>query len=268
MSEPIAKRNIYDKNGVLLLAKGQKATETVIKKLKRRGGYEQEAAVHPQDKVNESILPIAMRLGERLDIRNVRALEDANKILSTIIFESKSKPWWIFVNALTNYVDWLYTHSIDVAVISLMMAVELKFSDKELWNLGLGAFFHDVGKLLIPKSIILKPMPLNDMEMVCIRQHCDLGMTSLAPFNLPGNCTDIVLQHHERLDGSGYPKGLVGDEICRNARIVMVADAIDAITSGRPYKDAKDMDTAIKILRDENEKYPQELIPMLESIPN
>jgi len=167
---------------------------------------------------------------------------------------------------LSNYVDWLYTHSIDVAVISLMMAIELGYSDEELFNIGLGTLLHDIGKLLIPKSIIQKPETLTDMEMSLVRQHCELGKSSLEGFNFPKEYTDIVMQHHERLDGSGYPKGLKGGEICRNARIVMIADAVDAITAYRPYRQPQAMDAAIKKLRDEKERYPQEFISLLEKI--
>ncbi len=266
MSETFAKKDIYDKNGVLLLAKGQKTTDAVIAKLKKRGCYEQEAPVNSDVKQSVATFPIALALGERMNIRNDRVLEYPNKVLSTIIFESKTKPWWIFVNALSNYVAWIYTHSIDVAIISLMIAVELRYNDEELWNIGLGAFLHDVGKLLIPKLIIQKPEPLNDMEMVYIRQHCELGMSSLEPFCLPKECTDIILQHHERLDGSGYPQGLKGDEICRNARIVMIADVVDAITSDRPYRPHQEMDTAIKILRSNEGKYSKEFVSVLEKI--
>jgi HD-GYP domain-containing protein (c-di-GMP phosphodiesterase class II) len=74
------------------------------------------------------------------------------------------------------------------------------------------------------------------------------------------------MQHHERLDGSGYPKGLKGSEICRSARIVMIADAVDAITSYRPYRQPQTMDAAIKKLRYEKERYPQEYISLLEKI--
>ncbi|MEA4846345.1 MAG: HD domain-containing phosphohydrolase [Clostridiaceae bacterium] len=266
MPEYLSKEDIYDENGILLLCKGQKMTDAVIAKLKRFGSYKSEEPVDPDAKQKVVSSPVIQTFGARKNIRNDRILEYPNKILSTIIFESKTKPWWIYVNALSNYVDWIYTHSIDVAIISLMIAVELGYNDEELWNMGLGAFLHDIGKLLVPKPIIQKPGRLTDMEMVYMRQHCELGMSSLEPFCLPKKCTDIVLQHHERLDGSGYPKGLRGDEICRNARIVMIADAADAITSGRPYKQPRKIDAAIKILRNEKEKYSQELITLLEKI--
>jgi HD-GYP domain-containing protein (c-di-GMP phosphodiesterase class II) len=76
----------------------------------------------------------------------------------------------------------------------------------------------------------------------------------------------LILQHHERLDGSGYTEGLKGEEICSNARIVMIADTADAITSCRPYKPTREMNEAIKILRSDEGKYHQELITLLEKI--
>lgn len=266
MSEIFVKENIYDKNGVLLLAKGQKTTESILEKLKVFGRLEKETPSNSEKEQNEPQIQRARELGERMNLGDIRILENSNRVLSTIIFESKKKPWWILVNALTNYVDWLYTHSLDVAMISLMIGIELSYNEKELWNLGLGAFLHDAGKLLIPKMIIQKPESLNDMEMTYMRQHCELGFSSLKPFNLSKDCTDIVLQHHERMDGSGYPYGLKGADICYNARIVMIADTIDAITSGRPYKEPKSMETAIKILGYEQNRYPQELITLLENM--
>ena len=266
MSEYFANEDIHDKNGILLLGKGQKITDAIMAKLKMLGSYKQEEPINFDDKHSVVLSPIAQAFGEKMNIRNDRILTYPNNVLSTIIFESKKKPWWIYVNALSNYVDWLYTHSIDVAIISLMIAVELGYNEEELWNIGLGAFLHDVGKLLIPKSIIQKPGSLDDMEMDYIRQHCELGVSSLKSFCLPKECTDIVLQHHERLDGSGYPNGLKGDEICRNAKIAMIADVVDAITSGRPYKPPQKMDTAINILKSDEGKYSKELVPLLEGL--
>lgn len=266
MLETSTKEDIYDKNGILLIAKGHKMTDAVITILKRVRSYKPEEPINFDAKQSVVTSQIAQELGERMNIRNNRILEYSNKILSTIIFESKTKPWWIYVNALNNYVDWLYTHSIDVATISLMIAVELRYNDEELWNIGLGAFLHDIGKMLVPKPIIQKPGPLNYMEKIYIQQHCELGMSSLESYCLPKECTNIILQHHERLDGSGYPKGLKGDEINRNVRIVMIADVVDAITAGRPYKQAQEMDVAIKILRSDEEKYSQEFISVLEKI--
>lgn len=264
MSGHIANEDIYDGNGILLLSKGQEITDAVMAKLTKLGSYRPRKE-RANFTVKESVTsPNSQSLGEIVSILGYRVSKYPSQILSTIVFESKSKPWWIYVNTLGNYVDWLYTHSIDVAIISLMIAEEIGYTEKELWDLGLGAFLHDVGKLLIPKPIIQKPGPLNNMEMIHMQQHCELGASSLEPLGLPKGCTDIVLQHHERLDGSGYPTGLKGAEICLNARIVMIADAVDAITSGRPYKQTQDLDAAIGILRSEVGKYSQELLTILD----
>lgn len=275
-SEYYTARDIYDNRGMLLLSKGKRISVEVKNRLERIGKYNPEKSgdaeniqyvvLDQNDRQSTVLAPVTKELSDRMNIRDNRILERPNEILINIIFESKTKPWWIYVNALSNYVDWLYTHSIDVAMISLMMAAEMGYSDEELTNLGIGTMLHDVGKLLVPKSIIQKPESLTDMEMSLVRQHCELGMSSLESFNLPKEYMDIVMQHHERLDGSGYPKGLKGSEIGRNSRIVMIADAVDAITSYRPYSQPQSIDVAIKKLRNEDDKYPQELISLLEKI--
>lgn len=144
--------------------------------------------------------------------------------------------------------------------------MELGYNEKELFNLGLGALLHDVGKLLIPKPILLKPGPLSDSEMLLVRQHCELGVSSLEGFDLPKQYTDVVLKHHERLDGSGYPTGLKADEIPLNVRIVMIADVADAITSYWPHRPPQDMDAALNLLKSEREKYDQELVALLKRV--
>ncbi|ADY57449.1 metal dependent phosphohydrolase [Syntrophobotulus glycolicus DSM 8271] len=246
MSEPFAKKNIYDENGLLLLAKGKKITDDVLARIQ-----------------GSSISRIAWDLAEKINICNERNLEYTIEILSAIIADSQTKPWWFFVHALGSYVDWLYVHCIDVSMISLMIAMEMRYSDDELWNIGTGAFLHDAGKLLIPKSIIEKPGSLNDVEMEHIQQHCEFGMSSLEPCGIPKGCLDIVLQHHERLDGSGYPKGLKGKQIHPDVRIVMIADSIDAMISYRPYKPLQKMETAVKALKSDGRKYSQEIVSVL-----
>jgi HD-GYP domain-containing protein (c-di-GMP phosphodiesterase class II) len=150
-------------------------------------------------------------------------------------------------------------------VIMIFAIAGLGYNDKELFNMGLGALLHDVGKLLIPKPILQKPEGLTDMEMALVRQHCELGTSSLGT-SLPKGCMDIVMQHHERCDGKGYPNGLKGDEISRNARIVMIADAFDTLTAGRPYRTTQEINEAIMILKYDKGKYDQEFISLLEKI--
>jgi putative nucleotidyltransferase with HDIG domain len=258
--ECFTKKDIYDDSGRLLLSKGHKVSGNAKRTLQKFGAFLPEKSDDLNNKPDGILSPIIHTFGARKNISDNRIMEQPHRILTSILFSSKDKPWWIYVNALSNYVEWIYTHSIDVAMISLMLAIELGYSDKEQWELGLGAFLHDVGMLLIPESIIQKPGPLTDMERLCIRQHCELGISSLKSFNLPKACTDIVLQHHEHPDGSGYPKGLKDNEISRNAQIVMIADTLDRISSPQPYSQAQTINAAINILKNDERKYPQELV--------
>ena len=102
--------------------------------------------------------------------------------------------------------------------------------------------------------------------MSFITQHCELGISSLEGFEFPEKYTDIVLQHHERLDGSGYPNRLKGNQISPKAKIVIIADVADSITSFRPNSEPQNMEVGIKELRNKPEKYPQDLVDLLEKI--
>lgn len=266
MFKIFASKSSNNKNGVLLPDGDRASVDMIIAMLKKHGNGDLKLSVDSAMNQSVATFSIAQALEKRINIHNDHSLQYSKMILSTIIDTSKTKSWWMLANALGNYVDWLYTHSIDVAIISIMIAVELEYSNEELWNLGLGAFLHDIGKLMIPKDIIQKPGSLTDIEINSMRQHCELGLNLLEPFSLSKECTDIVLQHHERLDGSGYPNGLKEDEICRSAKIVMIADAVDAITSVRPYKQPKEIDTAIRILRSDEEKYSKELVDLLQNM--
>ena len=265
-----AKKDIYDENGILILSKGKQLTPRIIKKLINRGSYELsdiiKSSSQDNDKAQADIISESFKT--RKNILNNRTLEKSSEIISRIIFKCRTKPWWIYVNALSNYVDWLYTHSIDVAIMSLMMAIELGYNDEELKKLGLASLLHDVGILLVPKQILEKDSELTKEELAYIRQHCKLGASSLQGFNFSNECIDVVLQHHERLDGSGYPRGLKDMHISQNAKIVMIADAVDAITSYHPSGKPKDLEDAIRRLREVQEKYSQGFVDLLEDVVN
>jgi putative nucleotidyltransferase with HDIG domain len=267
----ITKKDIRNKNGILLLSKNQRVTDRDLKKLRKFGRLDlkNSSEIKPKssDSIPETFTTEAINsFGIRKHIVNEHILEKPNKVLNTIIFKSKDEPWWININALMNYASWLYTHSIDVAMMSLIMAVESGYGEQQLFDIGLGAFLHDIGMLLLPKSILEKSEALSETEKLIFRQHCELGASSLESYKLPKECIDIILQHHEQLDGNGYPKGLKEDEICLNSQIVMIADTVDRMTSTHPGKeDAYEMDEAIRIIKNEH-KVSYELISLLERI--
>lgn len=108
---------------------------------------------------------------------------------------------------------------------------------------------HDVGKIKIPESILNKPSKLTDEEFGIIKTHSQLGYEIIKQFIDNEHYATIIRQHHERLDGSGYPEGLKADEICMEAKVIMVADSFDAMTSNRPYRPGLSVEEAIIEIR-------------------
>lgn len=129
-------------------------------------------------------------------------------------------------------------HQQRVAMLSTVIGKELGFSKFKLEGLSVGAQIHDIGATTIPTDIIIKKTPLNDCEMNLIRDHAVTGAKMLEGIDFLWPIQDIVHQHHERVDGSGYPRGLKGDEIIIEAKIVAVADVFEAMSSNRPYREA------------------------------
>lgn len=259
--EIYAKKDIYSKKGVLLLAKGQKLTQEIITQLEKIETVLSDGSGNdgPPLPSRESLEQSRLKIQRGVDPSSLDAIDTAADVLGQILFESKDKPWWLLVQTLSNYIDWVYTHSINVALLSMIIPQKAGASTAELREICLGAFLHDVGKLLIPKSLIQKPGRLDDLQMSVVQQHPQLGIDIVKEYNLPEVCENIIYQHHERLDGSGYPNGLAGDEISREARIVMIADVIDASTSYRPYREAKPVQNQLLQMRD-SPRFDTELV--------
>jgi putative nucleotidyltransferase with HDIG domain len=129
-------------------------------------------------------------------------------------------------------------HSQRVCRYSLEIARAMGLPEKELRNLARGAYLHDIGKLGVPDGILLKPGPLTADEWTLMRQHVLIGFELVEGIPFLADAAEIVLTHHERYDGSGYPRGLKAQETLMGARIFAVADSFDAITSDRPYRRA------------------------------
>lgn len=140
------------------------------------------------------------------------------------------------IRSMNNYT---YAHSVNVAVISLMIGIALKLPKKKLESLCMGALVHDVGKALIPKEILAKSTELTDEETKILNQHTTYGYKYLSDaYNFDTFSKLIVLQHHERPDGKGYPDGLSADRISDLSKIVSIADAYDRLSVDTPDKRA------------------------------
>ncbi len=127
-------------------------------------------------------------------------------------------------------------HCRRVVDYSLLMGRHLKFSDEELVRLSHGALLHDIGKIGVSDTILLKPGPLTDEEWAVMRTHPELGFMMVADVRQLERAREIILNHHERFDGKGYPRGLSGEAIPLGARVFTIADSFDAMVSDRPYR--------------------------------
>jgi len=137
-------------------------------------------------------------------------------------------------------------HQRRVTDLALAIARKLEYGEDACSTLRTAGMLHDIGKLGVPAEILSKPTALSKIEFELIRTHPQAAYEILADIAFPGPVAEIVLQHHERLDGSGYPRGLAGEKIFREARILAVADVVEAMASHRPYRPALGIDAALR----------------------
>jgi HD-GYP domain-containing protein (c-di-GMP phosphodiesterase class II) len=137
--------------------------------------------------------------------------------------------------------DYTYLHSVAVCGLMVVLARHMGMPDDEVREAGLAGLLHDVGKMQMPLEVLNKPGALTDAEFNVMRSHPERGWDLLKEgARVPASALDVCLHHHEKMDGSGYPRKLKGDQISRFARMGAVCDVYDAITSTRPYKNAWD----------------------------
>lgn len=141
----------------------------------------------------------------------------------------------------------LYTagHQKRVKELACAIALELGLSEEKVMNISYGAQIHDVGKVFIASEILNKPGRITDLEYKLLQTHVENGYNVVREIDFPSQIHSMIYQHHERLDGSGYPQGLSGDEIILESRILAVADIVEAISSNRPYRPALGIDAAL-----------------------
>ncbi len=141
-------------------------------------------------------------------------------------------------------------HQEGVARLAKAIAEEMGFSDERVKGIWVAGMIHDIGKLYIPGEILNKPTSLSNLEYEIVKRHAEVGAETLQEVSFPWPVSRIVGQHHERLDGSGYPNGLAGDEILEETRILSVADVVEAMHSHRPFRAAYSLDKALDTVRE------------------
>lgn len=136
-----------------------------------------------------------------------------------------------------------------VARLACAIARKMDLTDDQVETVHAGARLHDIGELGLPASLFMKQSRFTRQEYVRVRDHCQIGFDMIRDVDCPWPVSYVVLQHHERMNGSGYPDGLEGCEIALAARVVAVADVVSAICSNRPYKSAQSVEFALDELR-------------------
>jgi putative nucleotidyltransferase with HDIG domain len=159
-------------------------------------------------------------------------------------------------------------HSERVVAYCIRLGKQLGLNDRELITLEHGALLHDIGKIGVPDAILLKRGALTDDEWNYMRRHVEYGSQILRGIDFLEGASQIVAQHHERYDGGGYPSRLEGDLICKGARIFAVADAVDAITSDRPYRKARPFeDAADELVRCAGAHFDPDIVKAFTAVP-
>jgi putative nucleotidyltransferase with HDIG domain len=163
------------------------------------------------------------------------------------------------VRALTSAIDardpYTMGHSVRVGQLAMMLGKQLGMEETRLARLEIGGYLHDIGKIGIRDAVLLKPGRLTPEERTIIEDHPRIGMAILEAVDLPPEVIRFVQDHHERLDGSGYPRGLSNEQVSIQARIAAVADMYDAVTSERPYRDPMPPGEALDLLRSEQGRF-------------
>jgi putative two-component system response regulator len=220
---------------------------------------------------DEISLGLSRALERRQLRRQVRAYQTR---LEQMVIKRTSQLQRLFINVIQSLIFALeakdrYTngHSRRVSWLALKLGGRANLSNRDLEHLQIAAMFHDLGKIGISESILLKPVPLTIEEYSHIQTHPDIGVKILQPMKEFQDILPIVRHHHEHYDGSGYPSGLKGEEIPIGARIIAVADAFDALTTARPYRSARSLGAAFEeIMLGAGRMFDPELVKLFEPV--
>ncbi|MCY6485266.1 HD-GYP domain-containing protein [Clostridium aestuarii] len=268
-------KTIFDSDGRILLREGVQLNKTILNRIKSIGIFsiyihDEYSTIELEDIIKPEIRQKSIKvlkesfsntdkymfnlnttsysnkmLKERQDYFN-SINKIAEEILEQILFQENIMINLVDIKSMDNYT---YQHCVNVAVLSLILGIQLQLKKSELLNLSIGALLHDIGKVMVPKEILNKEGPLNSEEFELIKQHTSKGYKYLTGnINIPAPARVIVLQHHEKVDGSGYPEGRKGNRISKLSKVVAVADVYDALTSDRCYRRALSPNEAVEYI--------------------
>ena len=192
-----------------------------------------------------------VKLGQRMEMHQVESIVD--QMVSSVL---RNKDALVSLLRIKEADEYTYVHSISVSALCISFAQGLAFEAAQIKQIGIGGLLHDIGKMKVPPDILNKPGPLTEKEFEIMKRHVKDGETTLEQYpNLDQDCTCVTSHHHERLDGTGYPAGLKGDEISEFGQIAAIVDIYDALSSERCYKNALPPTAALKKLYEWSPSY-------------
>lgn len=241
-------KTIFSSDGMVLLETGIELSVQHISRLRLFGVKELyiedacSAGINCTETVSEETRVEAKNLVRKIMSTNGTSLESqfvyVEKYVNLIIEQLLHKEEIIInLNEIRIVDDYTFEHSVNVCVLSLIMGISLGYEQNDLFELGIGAILHDIGKLKVPDNILKKPSQLTADEFTVIQNHAYYGYEILSLCkNISERSAEVALYHHERADGSGYPNNLKLKDIPEFARITAVADVFDALSSDRVYR--------------------------------
>jgi HD-GYP domain-containing protein (c-di-GMP phosphodiesterase class II) len=249
-------KTLYDYNGRVLVKAGVVLSQGIISKIKdinilsiyivdEYSSEDIEDIIKPELRQNAILtikeafsninrLTVADKFSKKEAVYFENIGDMAENLIENILSNKNVLIPLVDIRSMDNYI---YAHSVNVAIMSLVLGIALKLPKRQLQNLCIGALLHDVGKSFISQEILMKKEALTPDEISILAQHPTLGYKYLSDsYNLSAHIKMITLQHHERPDGLGYPNGLHNDEINMLSKIVSITDAYDSLSAGRPNK--------------------------------
>ncbi|MDF2556258.1 MAG: metal dependent phosphohydrolase [Bacillales bacterium] len=257
-------RDIWGKNSFLpLVCAGSKLTQRSINNFITRdiiGAYiEFEGS---EDVKIKELFPMEVKVRVTSEIKrifqslllekgrsfqNIKALNHVADYIVEVI--SENDECMMNVIDIKNYNEYSYVHSMQVSIICVLMGKKLKFSNLKLKDIAIAGLLHDLGKTFIPLEILDKEGPLTEDEFAIMKQHPNLAISKLSSCKtLSKVILDGINQHHEKMDGTGYPHNLRSDQISEFGKIIAIADVYDALTTDRSYRPAWDAHKAINYM--------------------
>jgi putative nucleotidyltransferase with HDIG domain len=249
-------RTIFTEDGKTLLGSGVTLTERIIQGL-IRSGIDSLYIDDPRTEdivVEDVIRPETRQTAVETIVKTVKQITNSNKLARKVSLNEMglhfqqacnsilddmmgNKQLMLHLTSISTHSPSLYHHSVNVAVLATAVGMSLGYSRSQLMELSIGAMLHDIGKVQLPPELLHKQERWNEEEQEIAKQHTVLGFNLLRKqhdFSLLS--AHVCLQHHERLDGSGYPQGLKGKSIHEYAQIVGICDVYDSLTSPRPWR--------------------------------